>query len=551
MPTYIRKNAWDANNGGQFTDQDGNYTQLYWYAKAVQELQNIPISQATSWWFWSAIHGEYLLKKLPKPYSYLNWVNIAYIPESANLSNPPPSQITNLFWDQCQHGSWYFPPWHRGYLVGLENLLRSVIEQLGGPSDWALPYWNYLNQSKVYPENQIPPAFLALTLPDGSSNPLYVPERYGPDGNGNIYVQVGQNMQEDANDECQWDTIYTEGDKPFQPGPGDLYGYFYGGGETGFSHSGSETGDLEQNPHNFVHGMVGGVSNTNKQNGLMGVPATAALDPVFFLHHANIDRMWTAWNVTGNNQNTDNPNWLNGPTANGHSQFAMPLDASGTPWYYTPQQVQDTMELIYNGSVYSYTYDDLSLTSYDTTPPPQLRSRLKQRSDKLNITGIKDGINMAKKKLELVGASSGSLSLKNQAVETNVRIDGDAWTPVLKSFLKTAREDSSGASLPDEVILQLEGVKGANDPGFLSVFVNKQFVKTVSLFGLQSASMEDGPQGGAGLTFRFNITNIVDELHLSNNLDINALDVEVKTKNPIADGSDITIGRIGIYRLSK
>ncbi|WP_369420946.1 tyrosinase family protein [Algibacter mikhailovii] len=33
----------------------------------------------------------------------------------------------------------------------------------------------------------------------------------------------------------------------------------------------------------------------------MGVHGTAALDPIFFLHHANIDRMWDAWNITGGN----------------------------------------------------------------------------------------------------------------------------------------------------------------------------------------------------------------------------------------------------------
>jgi len=51
MTQFLRKNIWDANNGGQFTNADGTYTDLYWYAKAVQAMQSRPISDPTSWWF--------------------------------------------------------------------------------------------------------------------------------------------------------------------------------------------------------------------------------------------------------------------------------------------------------------------------------------------------------------------------------------------------------------------------------------------------------------------------------------------------------------------
>jgi len=47
------------------------------------------------------------------------------------------------FWNQCQHGSWYFLPWHRAYLAAFEAIVLDAIVKKGGPSDWALPYWNY------------------------------------------------------------------------------------------------------------------------------------------------------------------------------------------------------------------------------------------------------------------------------------------------------------------------------------------------------------------------------------------------------------------------
>src|SRR5262249_57470534 len=42
-------------------------------------------------------------------------------------------------------------------------------------------------------------------------------------------------------------------------------------------------------PHGVVHTTVGG------RGGLMSSVPTAAGDPIFWLHHANIDRLWNVW----------------------------------------------------------------------------------------------------------------------------------------------------------------------------------------------------------------------------------------------------------------
>ena len=57
----------------------------------------------------------------------------------------------------------------------------------------------------------------------------------------------------------------------------------FGGPQTGFSHFGQTDGELELVPHNVVHGSIGGLMNN---------PNSAALDPIFWLHHCNIDRLW-------------------------------------------------------------------------------------------------------------------------------------------------------------------------------------------------------------------------------------------------------------------
>src|SRR5262249_52769817 len=46
--------------------------------------------------------------------------------------------------------------------------------------------------------------------------------------------------------------------------------------------------NLERNLHNDVHAWIGG------DRGDMG-PSSSPNDPVFFLHHCNVDRIWEAW----------------------------------------------------------------------------------------------------------------------------------------------------------------------------------------------------------------------------------------------------------------
>ena len=57
--------------------------------------------------------------------------------------------------------------------------------------------------------------------------------------------------------------------------------------------------ELEFNPHDGVHQSIGGN---------MSVVDLSARDPIFFLHHANIDRLWATWNARGN-ANSPEPLW--------------------------------------------------------------------------------------------------------------------------------------------------------------------------------------------------------------------------------------------------
>jgi tyrosinase len=66
-------------------------------------------------------------------------------------------------------------------------------------------------------------------------------------------------------------------------------------GECAYEPHGSEMGfcmRLDFGLHGNVHVLVG-----NSQN--MGSVPWAASDPIFWLHHANIDRLWASWNKAG------------------------------------------------------------------------------------------------------------------------------------------------------------------------------------------------------------------------------------------------------------
>jgi tyrosinase len=512
MATFTRRNAW--NNNGTFNNPD-----LLWYAKAVEVMQSRHLDDPTSWWFFAAIHGQTLTR--PAPPRTFKWADIKSQP-NVPTTPLPPQGLMDQYWDQCQHGTWFFPPWHRGYLFAIENILRGIILKLGGPGDWALPYWNYFGPAKEF---QIPPAFTEQKLPDGTPNALLVKHRYGPNNDGHIFIPLSS---WGITQQCQRLTDYT-GVNP----------NFYGGDETGFNHNSGPLGALEYNPHGAVHVAIGGQTPSGT-GGLMSKPPTAALDPIFYLHHSNIDRMWAAWNKAGR-ANPTNQKWLNGPWATADRKFFMPKPDK-TPWQYTSAMVNDTNQL-------DYTYQDLSL---GIAVPFMSTNALRLLNFGLTEDEIKAFNEMSVKNTsELVGANSSRITIDAKGVRTTVKLDSKGWNTVTRSLTNTfkALTDSTvAASLPDELYLQLEGVKGNEDSVVCSVSVNGHYAGHLYLFGLSDASMKDGQHGGAGLTISLDITRIADQLHLKNELDSSGLDVLIQPVNIVAEGSELTIDRVSIYR---
>lgn len=509
---YVRKSVWA--NGGGFSDPI-----LFWYAKGVQALQEKPLSDKTSWRFMAAVHG--IDKALWQKYGY-------YTP-----GEPLPSQAEqDLFWNQCQHQSWYFIPWHRGYVWSIEALLREEIIRQGGPADWAMPYWNY-SDSQNPQARMLPQAFASKVMPDNSPNPLYVVQRYGL---GKVPIVL---PAQDVTLGALLQPKFTGS------GAGALSGF--GGLKTCFSHSGRVSGQLESLPHNIVHVDVGGQAS-NGYPGLMSDPDTAGLDPIFWLHHANIDRLWSVWTSNAAHQNPTDPAWLNGPM---DRKFVMPM-VDGEDYFYTPAEMQDSTAAPLN-----YIYDEQQKTAQTTmmaaaraTPPGGGQAKGK---------AMQDG-----KKAELVGANAAKIALVGAGAKTSVKLDSALGATVAQGFkaMRTFAAAPPTAAAPkatDHVFLNIENIRAAKDAAVVDVYVNLPegenpedrldlLAGTIGFFGVRKASLADQPHGGMGINEVFDITPIVEKLEASGTLSTDNLNIDLIPRQVVGEDDGITVERISIYR---
>ena len=516
---FTRQNVYTL--GGDWADP------ILWYARGVAAMQARPLSDPTAWRFFGAIHG----------FDQNLWQQLGYftpgepMPSNANIAT---------FWDQCQHGSWYFVPWHRGYLLAFEAIVRDAVTKLGGPADWALPYWNYFGTN----QQALPPAFASPDWPDGTgNNPLFVPQRFGPNNDGNVLVPLSQ-----VNLNALGDSDFTGSANGGSPG--------FGGVDTGFSHGGQVHGDLESQPHDMVHVLVGGQDPNSGLPGLMSDPDTAGLDPIFWLHHGNIDRLWVVWRKNPpTNMDPADANWINGPAAVGDRAFVMPMPG-GTTLTYTPGQMSDLSAL-------NYGYDDVS-----SPTAPRLVARLRRLAPAPVATEaiVRSTAMAAPKNVELLGASTEGVRFTGSEARAAVPLDAGVRRKVAAS-LRGATESLAAAApaVPDRVFLNLENVRGTNDATAFNVYVNvpegddparhpELLAGSVGLFGVRKASKADDKHAGDGLTFVLDISHVIDKLHLDGALDTSQLHVRlvpVKTAQEApraAKPADVSIGRISVFR---
>jgi len=225
-------------------------------AKAVDAMLNRPEQDPlnwNSWWYTHDVRGDTTKAS-----------EIARV-----FKNLPPqsSQIAERTWGTCQpHHAGdiedLFLPWHRYFVFSFERVVRAVI----GDPTFTLPYWNYIDASS----RALPPEFLKPT--DSALKALFRPDRNRQVNQGSA-IDAGLRVSPINLDDLKYDDYSTF------------------------------CGSLDNGLHGTVHVRVG------NGRGMGSVP-WAANDPVFWLHHSNIDRLWASWNK-GGGRNLNTQEFLN------------------------------------------------------------------------------------------------------------------------------------------------------------------------------------------------------------------------------------------------
>jgi len=239
----------------------------------------------------------------------------------------------------CPHGNWWFYVWHRGYLGYFERTIRT----LSGDPSFAMPYWDWTALPQIpdgmfngvltpvdqayAPYTASIGAFTAFIKPALTKhwNGLSAAQRHQLDlrgydtiekmwndvtGNGdptNQAFSVTSNARYLSRSNPKLDDKTRVNVTMFYLLAGLLPTDFYNGAALELSFNSSKTSShntpppgptafstLEGFPHNKVHNYIGGYGAHDAPWGNM-TNNLSPVDPVFFLHHSNMDRLWDIW----------------------------------------------------------------------------------------------------------------------------------------------------------------------------------------------------------------------------------------------------------------
>lgn len=191
------------------------------------------------------------------------------------------------------HKSWFFFPWHRFLIYFHERILGELI----GDDTFALPYWNWDSPIGM----QIPSFYMSGSFVDKDRDRAHFPPQIADLNYNDVESGLSPDQQIATNLAFMYHQMVSGAKKV------ELFmGCRRTAGEEGDC---TAPGTIEAAPHNTVHGWVG--SNLMPERENMGSFYSAARDPIFYAHHANIDRLWIIWRrLRGNVPEIVDPAWL-------------------------------------------------------------------------------------------------------------------------------------------------------------------------------------------------------------------------------------------------
>ena len=244
----------------------------------------------------------------------------------------------------CPHGNWWFYVWHRGYLGFFEQTIRA----LSGDETFALPYWDWTQLPQIPDsvfDGVLTPTAAAFEPYTGNLalftsfikqpmttywNSLSPAQRtqlntrgykafdlmwndvtgFDPDPNvqagisGNMAYAItcGARYLSRANPKLDPNTTYDVSLAVILAGlaPTDYYNAnvvqsFTSSKTPSHNSPAGSFSVIEGLPHNNVHNCIGGVGPVDPGPYGNMTNFLSPVDPIFFLHHSNIDRLWDVW----------------------------------------------------------------------------------------------------------------------------------------------------------------------------------------------------------------------------------------------------------------
>lgn len=437
--------------------------------RANGNVDNTSPTFRTSLTYWANTHGyfgkgghstdmnNWVAQRFPDCLDELDEKTCKKYYDTMKNSVVPDDGFTIDVWGTCQHGNLNFLPWHRMYMHFFTETLRTV----GGDKNLELPYWNY------YGERSRDGKGLALPklVRGPEAGTLYNAQR--TPGLNTYTVAIDP---ESASAEQAFD--FTK----FVP----------------FSN------ELQSQPHGAIHCAVGQSCVIPD----MGFVPIAGLDPAFYMHHANIDRLWQCWLDRKANGATIDLAWAK-------ANLGMPDSWYDTRYTFANEhgkKVTMTIADVFIPGVITTQYDNTA--NCDEQLTPTTKNLLTTVSNKTALLPHKALGKTRKTKLR---GKNVTASLKALSKRKHLRLDAIPDT----------------TSEPGRSYLLLDDVEYIDTPAvsykiFLSSKSNpkkKSYIATFNLFGVGEHS---GPHGDHSQTqdLIYDVTDEIIELNITTAADL-------------------------------
>ncbi len=409
---------------------------------AFWKMRQMGCADPRSWYYQGAIH------QVPQ-----NLKTNPDCPDFVIQNNKPP--VLKTAWSNCTHASAHSPQreasdlnfllWHRLYTARLE----AVVRQLSGKTDFTIPYFDYQNiQTLRLPpllRNSIVPAQNVLSgnmVIPAHQSALYTPARRPS-------MNAGQTI--DSSEAANLNQAIAALDN------NSLFITF--------------SNAINQSPHGEMHDYLGGdgqgVDNPILQtsgkdsSGLMANVSSAGFDPVFWLHHTAIDRLWAKWDA----KNKNNP--YARPSLQTLQQQQWPFvffDASGQAVRY--RTAQEVYRAVY---MPDYRYDDMPAQVLEQVENPANKSQASNRP--------------LLKKVVLEKALTSPLTSQRQIINVATAAQNSPLQFLHK--LKQRLMSSSVKAWTLALELQVKGNPVNNYQVFLIQNNQRHFIGVLNFFGLE------------------------------------------------------------------